>query len=253
MLLAVLLFLAAIAGSFLPATYAHEHPNWAAQAIGQDIVDLGIVAPGLLLAAILLARGNTKVVGIWRGMLLYVAYSYTLYSFFVRFSAWSLIYFALLGVSVHGLIATATIAESVTPGRRLRLAAGWLLIAGSGLFALLWLSEIISALVAGTIPQSALDAGLIVNPVHVLDLALLLPAMGIGGVQLLRNRPPGRAWAVPLLTFMALMGSAIMGMSFVQHARGFPLVIAPLVVMAILVSASVGLVYAFRRTTSPDT
>jgi len=46
------------------------------------------------------------------------------------------------------------------------------------LFYFLWLSEIIPALLARTIPQSIRDNGTPTNPVHVLDMAWILPAFG---------------------------------------------------------------------------
>jgi hypothetical protein len=45
------------------------------------------------------------------------------------------------------------------------------------LFALLWFSQDIPAIVGGKAPQSVTQNGLLTNPVHVLDLGPYLPAM----------------------------------------------------------------------------
>jgi len=91
------------------------------------------------------------------------------------------------------------------------------------LFALLWLSEIIPALAAGTVPASITEAGLMVNPVHVLDLSLALPAMGVAGVWLLRRNPLGFIWAPIMMTFAVLMTLAIAGMMLNMRSVGIAL------------------------------
>ena len=40
-------------------------------------------------------------------------------------------------------------------------------------------------------PQSVIDSGLLINPVHVLDLAICLPAFVITGIALLKKKNLG--------------------------------------------------------------
>lgn len=241
LLLAALLAAAAAVGVFVPDAYALEHPNWAAQGIGQDAVDLFLVVPALLLCAWRIGRGSQNAAAVWQGLLLYIAYSYTLYSFFLHFGRFFLLYVALLGLSVHLLVASATSAANVrgvAPTRTQARLAGALLALSATLFALLWLREIVPAMATGVTPKSVLDVGMIVNPVHVLDLALVLPAMLLTAALLWRGHPRGGRYVVPLLVFMAAMGCALLGMSVAQHLRGFPLFPPPLVVMGLIVLAS---------------
>ena len=42
------------------------------------------------------------------------------------------------------------------------------------------LSEIVAPMVSGTIPEALAEAGLPTNPVHVLDVAMFLPAVRAG-------------------------------------------------------------------------
>jgi hypothetical protein len=53
---------------------------------------------------------------------------------------------------------------------------GALLFVFGLLFALQWLSEIVLAIFSGTAPKGFADTGHPVNPIHVLDLAFVLPA-----------------------------------------------------------------------------
>ena len=76
------------------------------------------------------------------------------------------------------------------------------------LFAALWLSELVPALVTGRTPASLTEAGLWVNPIHVIDLALVLPAFIVTGIAAVRRQGTGRFWLGPWLAFSVLMAPA---------------------------------------------
>jgi hypothetical protein len=97
---------------------------------------------------------------------------------------------------------------------------GWLLIVCGVLFAFLWLSEDIPALLAGSTPQSLIDMALPTNPVHVLDLAFFLPAAIATGVLLLKGKPLAHAVAPSMLVFIVLTGVPILITPVVQSMRG---------------------------------
>ena len=96
----------------------------------------------------------------------------------------------------------------VCPYRSDRL-AGWLLGAIGAVFAVLWLSEIIPALVRGVPPASLAEGAFVTNPVHVLDLSLVLPLVIASGVSLARRQPFGYAVAPAMLVFNVIMPLAI--------------------------------------------
>ncbi|WP_306513997.1 hypothetical protein [Janibacter hoylei] len=106
------------------------------------------------------------------------------------------------------------------------------------LFAALWLSELIPAAVSGEVLASVVDAGLWVNPVHVIDLALLLPAMVLAGVLALRRRPLGLLLVGPLLVFSALMGMSIVAAMVLMTLEGFEATLPPLVMVSVVVLVS---------------
>lgn len=62
-----------------------------------------------------------------------------------------------------------------------RIFAGWVLIVTGGLFALLWLSELVPATLSGQAASSLEIAGLTMNPIHVIDLSVVLPGRIIIG------------------------------------------------------------------------
>jgi hypothetical protein len=213
----VLVAVSALAGILAPGTYARETASLAAQGIGQDWVDLIAVAPMLALAALALRSGSRRARLLLAGGLAYAAYSYAIYAFGVHFNAMFLIYCGVLGCSAFGLASLCAGALRddprawYAPGAP-RRAAGWLLLAIAAVFAVLWLGEIVPALGRGEAPVSVARDNLLTNPVHVLDLALVLPAVAWAGVGLLRDRSAGWFFGPVLLIFAGLMALAIGGM-----------------------------------------
>ena len=200
-----------------------------------------IVVPSIVAAAWLVRRGSLSGTLVWLGLLLYLVYSYVLYAFFVHFNALFLVYVATLGLSAWAFCGAAWHADARTWGAGFATARGErplavLFLLSTLLFGALWLSEIVPALAAGAPPQSTIDAGLIVNPIHVLDLAFALPALAVTGVLLWRRRPIGFLAAVSLAAFTMAMAAAIIGMAIVLAMRGLgsAALAAPMTVLAAL-------------------
>jgi hypothetical protein len=237
---ALLMGLASWAGIFVDGVYAKEAPSWAAQGVGQDVANLCVVLPAMLVSTFLASRGSLRAALVALGTLLYSVYSYLLYAFFVHFGPWFPVYVAALGFSFYATAGGVVHLLHHDVARRFdarvpaRTAAGVLMTVGV-VFTLLWLGEIVPALVAGRPPHSVEEARLPVNPVHVLDLALVLPGMLATSVLLWKGRSAARLFAVPLLVFTAAMGAAILAMAGVMYGRG----IAVPAVLIIVVSAIV--------------
>lgn len=233
---ASLMALTSLAGLFAESTYALETEEWAAQGIGQDLINVAFVFPVLVISAALARRGSVRARLIAIGALFYVAYSYALYALFVHFGTLFLAYVAVLGLSVFALIGAtgetdAGAAQGVLGARRWRrTTAVYLIVVGSA-FALLWLAEIVPATLAGVTPESVERSTFAVNPIHVLDLALFLPATIVTGLLLWKDRPRGLLFAVPFTTFLSLMGTALVAMVAVMWLRGIPVSMPMLAVM----------------------
>jgi hypothetical protein len=186
-LIGFLVAIASLLGIFNPATYSKETANWAMQAVGQGIGNL-LAVPTLLISTYLLHKRSLKAYFIWLGTLLYFIYAYLIYAFFIHFNYLFLVYVAILGLSSYTLLGglvEQNIPHILQPlsNRNIKSASILLIIIGV-LFGLLWLSEIIPALLSGQAPKSTITAGLWVNPVQVIDLALVLPGMILTGIFL---------------------------------------------------------------------
>lgn len=223
--LALLLAIASLVGIVHPTTYVRETENWAAQAVGQDWVDLLFGVPWLAISAWASLRGSRRARILLAGGLLYTVYELVIYAFAVHFNALFLVYCASLGLSlfallgVGGSLAQEDVRSWFEDTVPVRTPGIFLVTIGVG-FALLWLAEIVPALVQGSVPRSVAEAGLLTNPVHVIDLSTVLPAHVAAGVLLLRRHRAGYAAVPVVLAFGVLMALSIAGMMVVMQMRG---------------------------------
>ena len=217
---------ASLAGILSPATYARETPGWTGQALGQDWFDLVVGVPALVAAALAARRGGRVALLALAGAFVYTLYTFVLYAFAVHFNRAFLVYCGVLGLAFFGLASLVprlplVDARAWFDERAPRRVAGWFLVGTAALFALLWLAELVPALVKGETPATITDIGLFTNPVQVIDLSVILPALALGGVGLARGTMPGVALGPALLVFSALMAASIGGMMLVMRAYGY--------------------------------
>ena len=234
-------------------TYRRETRAWAVQAVGQDVANLLVIAL-LLASAVLVRRGSLRALHVWIGCLFYFVYAFAIYAFSVHFNTYFLAYVAVLGLSSWALLGTFAglrVAEAASPLRDhpRRDGAGILLILIGALFGALWLAELVPHTLRGTTPTGLTETGLWTNPVHVLDLALLLPAMIVTGVLLRRQRPWGLLFAVPLLVFAVTMGIGILVLFALMSREGLGTAAPAAVVVGGIVAASA--VYAILLLRGP--
>jgi hypothetical protein len=252
LLVAALTAVAAGAGILDGEIYVKETASWAAQAFGQDVVTLGVAVPLLILSAVRAGAGSKRAFLIWLGVLVYLMYSYTLYALGVHFNKLFLVYIAILAISTYlFIIAVASadrdgIREAFSERAPARLAGGFLWFV-AGMFTLLWLSEIVPALASGQGLKTAAEVALPVNPVHVMDLAFLLPAMYITGALVRRGHTLGYVFAGPLLVSTILLGLAILGMVAAMALRGVPVQGPTAGIMGVVLLAEAVILFLFLR------
>lgn len=207
----------------MDSVYSRETKNFAAQGVGQDIANL-IAYPILLLLAWAAGRESVRAYLAWLGVLVFSVYSYAIYAFDVRFNALFLVYVAVLGLSIYALIGGLAAVDPV----RVKAAFGSrapvrstciVLVVVAAMFYIQWLSEDIPAILEGRTLQSVLDAGLPTSPVHVLDMAVLLPAVLVTGVLLSKRRAWGFVLAPVLLTALILLAVGIVTLMAVLQVR----------------------------------
>jgi hypothetical protein len=244
-----LVVLASVAGLADPRVYGQETQNWATQARGQDLGNLLAVVV-LVVAAVWYWKGSQRAGLVWLGTLLYLVYAFVVYAVAVHFNYLFLVYVAALSLSAWAVILHANRlrdADVQYPlGRPLKVAAG--VIIGIGvLFAGLWLSELVPALISGKAPASLTEAGLWVNPIHVIDLSVVLPGFIVAGVAALQRREHGLFWLAPWLVFSALMGSSIIAAMVLMVMAGVASTAPVMVMVSLVVVASLLTVWGYLR------
>ena len=247
--LALLAALAAATGLLAPSVY-RDAPSWVAQARGQDLVTLVLVVPLMLAAYIGARRGSTRAFLVWLGCVGYIAYSYAIYAFSAHFNSLFLVYVATFGIATYTLvfglagIDAAGVARAFG-GRTPTRLVGTVLVGMSVLTALMWLVQDVPALLSGRVPNDVVEAGLLTNPTHVLDLGLVLPACVIAGLLLARRRAWGFVLGAYFLVNFAALGVAIVSMTLFMLADGQPFNLALSAVFSVWTFTSAALAWRF--------
>jgi hypothetical protein len=237
--IALLVAVTAVAGIFWPATYARETPYSRPGAVASDLVDLVLVVPVLLISGISGYRGSVPARLIWLGVQGYLLYNFVIYAFGVHFNALFLVYSATLGLCFYAtvfslpFIALGQIAEVYSPrAPRKTIAIVFFVLAIST--AAFDLREDIPAILAGRVPQSAIDLNVPVNFVHVLDLVFLLPTLCITAGLLFRRKAAGYALAPACLTLLAIMSIELAAIMALMGRAGFGMSLPMIISFAVL-------------------
>ena len=245
----VLAAIAANSGLAMAGLY-RDAPNWVQQARGTDLATLFIAVPvlvaGLWTAARGSAAGRLSVVA----GLLYLVYNYAIFAFSVAMNPLTAVHFAIFGLSLWSLVlgARSAVDASWAATERLnRRASAVLLIVVAGMFGLLWLSEIATTTMTGTLAPDLVRAGISTNPVYALDLAFFLPLCALAGIGLLRSNGAA-AYALPMLIWVPLMGAGVLGGFVLAAAAGeeVPIVVASVIGALCVASASLAVVAIVR-------
>ncbi len=217
----VLIAVSSLVGLLAPEVYRGATPNWSSQTTGQDAFDLFVLVPVLFVGTLYGFQGNRFATFMWVGAIVYTVYTFAIYAFAVSFNSLFLVYCAVLGLSAYSLIwfFSGHDHERNTPTRWHRIAGYYLVMIGT-LFYLLWLSDVVPALWARQTPTSIQVAGLMTNPVHVLDLSLFLPAILLTGWKALQQEDSAGVLVPSLLMFLTLMETTIAVLTIVMAQAG---------------------------------
>ena len=231
--------------------YGRETTGFIDQAVAQDVVNLAVVAPLIVVLGIRARRGSVRAYTCWLGCLAFTAYSYAIYAFSIHFGSLFLAWLAVLGLSFYALLGSLTTVDTAVVarwfGNRAMPVTGWTLIIAAAAFGLLWLSGIVPDLLAGRASASAAALNLPTNPVHVLDLALFLPAVLASGTLLLRRQPLGYVTAPGVLTFLILTCLPVLVTPLMSLANGRDPAWGALAPLALVSVATTGILYRTLR------
>ncbi len=229
----VLTVVATAAGLFVPGFY-RDAPVLLPQLYGQDLLTLLVAVPALAASLYLAARGSLRGYVVWLGVTGYLLYTYASYAFMTAFNELYLVYVALLWLTLYAFVggmvrldATA-LKRAVGEGPVRSCVAFQLLFVV--LIAFVWLSDILAALVAGSVPSSVAAAGLETSVIYSLDLGIVVPAVALSAFWLHQRRAWGYAFTAVLLVKIATLGGAVSAMAFFMILDGQPVPVPQLVI-----------------------
>ena len=180
---------------------------------GVDAVTLFVAIPLLVMCAIHYQRGSLRAALLLTGTLAFFLYNYASMALSAAYNDLFLVYVALFSASLFAFIALLTSFDLASlPSRfssalpRREIAA--YLIAVGVLLLSLWLGDVVSALLTGTVPAALGSYTTIVT--YVLDLGVVVPAAFVGATLMMRGTPLGYLLAATLLTVSLTLGLALL-------------------------------------------
>lgn len=215
----------------------------------EDIAILVFAVPVLAYGLWATRRGSTRGRLVWLGGLAFMTYVWTSRAMQLPFNDAFLAYVVLTALAgftlVGGLLAVPPEPVSQALDGRIhhRLYGAVLAVIAAGL-ALLWLSDVVPAILSGTTPAVVRDFGEKGLVTLVIDLGFLVPALTVAAVWLWQRRPWGYVTAGVLLVFGALLGPALTAITIVDVQNGVPLTTG--VIVGTVVPPLVAAAFAIR-------
>lgn len=193
---------------------------------GADAAALVVGVPLLVLAMLWYRRGSLRGALVLTGMLAYFLYYYASVALSAAYNGMFLVYVALFSASLFAFVLSFRSIERhateirLSPGLPRRALAIFMLAAGA-VTLVVWLSDVVAALLRGEAPAH-LD-GYTTPVTYALDLAIITPTCFVTGVLLLRRATMGYLLAVPLLGVIVLLAPTIVGQTVSQLWSGVSL------------------------------
>jgi hypothetical protein len=145
------------------------------------------------------------------GTLATLVYLYGVLAFGAALGAMTIVHIAILGLAfwalLLGLLGLDSVGVERAVGSRVpRRTTAAFLLAMAALSALQWGATILGSVASGNPPPDVARYGWTTSPLYAIELAFAVPLFAVAGVRLLQGRAMGLVLALPLLTFLALLG-----------------------------------------------
>ncbi len=206
--------------------YALNNPYYVAQIIGQDMANLLLLVP-MLLVSVFFMRGNSrKAFLVWLGIIIYAFYIFAAYGFSLHYNNLFLVYCYAYGLSFY-LLVFALVTSNVQsiqngfPQHTPRVPVIAFLTVMGSLITAVWLSEPIPSTITGALPTVSVLNGHITSPFHLLDLGLFFPGFFVSAFLLYKKQAWGYLLAPAILVFVVIMCAGPVGQVIVLALRGY--------------------------------
>jgi len=220
----------------------------------QDATIILVGVPVLALGLWYATRGSLRGRVVWLGGLAYSTYMWASVGLQVPYNEFFLGYVALFSLSlfafVGGLVTTdAGAVRRALEGRvSTSLYGGALVLIAAGL-GVLWLADIVPALLAGTTPRIVEEGGRGTLVTHLVDLGVVVPSLFVAGAWLRRGRTWGYLLGGVALVLGAVLASSISAMTLALIG-GETITVSPVAAVFTFLPVLVSAVLAVRYVAS---
>jgi hypothetical protein len=214
------------------------------------LVGVPVLAAGLWYAT----RGSLRGRVVWLGGLAYATYTWASVGLQAPYNEFFLGYVALFSLSLFAFVGGVVTTDPEPVRRALEgrvstaLYGGALLVIAVGL-AVLWLADVVPALLAGTTPLIVEEAGRVALASHLLDLGIVVPSLLVAGVWLRRGRTWGYLLAGVALVLGATLAASISATTVVL-LTGETITVSPVAAVFTFLPVLVSAVLAVRYVAS---
>jgi len=248
-ILCILFGIASFAGAFFTSdTYPQAASYYLAQIVPQDYLNLFFVLPLFMASTILMKKGSRAAFLFWLGTLLFISYIAFTYCFTIHANHLFLVYIAMLGLSLHLIMAVLIRlgSDSMPWFDRVKTKPVGLFLFISGVFFIsYWLVTAVPVSITGTLNESEIRCGFTTSPFHVFDLAIYFPIFIISSCLLIKKSLYGYILSAAMIAFTWIMSTSLFVEFIFIYFLGEGLEIDMLVMFGILsvVSLIIGLLY----------
>jgi hypothetical protein len=225
----------------------------------QDIVALALGLPIFVVALVLYMRGSLRGVLVLAGMFGFFLYVYASMALMSAFNPFFLVYVGAMSAGLFGLILSLRTLDQpevlarMTDDMPYRSTAVFM-FAGGAVTLFVWLLPLLDAQLRDVPPEHLDHYTTMVT--DAIDLSVITPATFICGALLLRRRPLGFLYAMPLLATIVMLLPLITGGTISQIQAGIEFtpaeIVGPIAGFAVLGVAGISVLVAILRRIKPD-
>ncbi len=228
-----LLLLVSAGGVLLPAMY-RDSEFVLPQIFGQDLISLIIGVPLLIISLIYAINGSQRGRILWMGSLGYVLYASASYLFGIAYNQYFLLYVVIFSLSLFTFIAglmhmnMGSFSKQFATEIPVKSLATYFFLAGV-LLIVLWLGDIIPALIEGNLPRSIRLSEATTTVTSAIDLGVLVPLFFLTANWIWYRTSHGYVMSGILLVVALVVGLATLAGFFFMFRADQPLVVGQVI------------------------
>jgi hypothetical protein len=235
--IAALILIISLIDLLYPPIFLKETASTKAQVIGQDIVNLFLGIPALILSMSLSKRGSLKARTIWLGLLAYFAYTFLSYAVIFELNPGFLAYTAAFGLSLYATLLNLSGMDvdklEVDASPSIRKWTPFTMVLILILIAILWTPDVATYYATGKVPQTITVDGAHTLIIPFQDYAIVLPLVLLTAWLIRKEEKLGYILAPVVLIKALSITLAVLGMIVAMQYFGTPAVLGQVIVFVI--------------------